>query len=261
MALDPGVGAGILASVGTGLATGIGALPVLGLRRLSDKQQMALLAFAGGVMLAASIFSLILPALAAAVALGHARSEAWAMVVIAVGVGAGLLSLANRYLPVPESTGPDGRTGAELRSVWLLVVAVTVHNIPEGAAVGMSFVDGSTISGTSTAVGIGVQNMPEGLAVACALLAAGYSRGKAFLGGVASGLVEPMAGAASAVLVSLARPLLPWGLALAAGAMLQIVFVQVLPDILRFRPSVRLPYAAFSVGTVLMLCLDVGLGA
>lgn len=188
---------------------------------------------------------------------------AMALVGAAVVLGAVLLAGAGRVLPFPETTA-DGADAQALRPMWMMIAAITLHNIPEGAAVGMSFAPGSAAGGWSTAVGIGVQNLPEGLAVACAFLAAGFRARSAFWGGVASGAVEPIAGAASAVLVHSARALLPWGLALAAGAMLLIVFFQLLPELVRHareapRRDARFsrPMTSFATGLILMCCLDV----
>lgn len=287
---EPAVLYGIVASLGTGLATAAGALPVLGLRRTSDGRQLVLLAFAGGVMLAASVFSLILPGIAAAQTQGFARGNAIGLVLGATLAGAIGMALLGRWLPVPEAvfgnadaTGNGAPCPAERarstdgaqknRAVWLLVLAITLHNIPEGAAVGMAFSGGSAVNGLSTAIAIGTQNLPEGLAVACALVAAGLSRRRAFAGGALSGLAEPLAGTASAVLVAAATTLLPWGLALAAGAMLLIVFAQIIPDIVRnVRPpafsarklatsrlATSAPVSAFAGGLVLMCCLDIAL--
>jgi ZIP family zinc transporter len=278
------VAAGCLASLGTGLATGLGALPVLGLRRADAVRDRAFMAFAGGVMLAASIFSLILPAIRAAQAQGMSTAPATAAVLGVTLIGAGAMALLGRWLPAPEgiaeaphtsgdaltSTGPCRSQPGLPRPVWVLCLAIVVHNIPEGAAVGMAFSGSSASGGLATAVGIGLQNLPEGLAVACALASTGMPPHRAFIGGAASGMVEPVAGAGGAVLVALVQRLLPWGLALAAGAMLLIVLHQILPDIIRHRrertPSYRratahdLPAYAFAGGMAIMGVLDVTLG-
>lgn len=273
---EPAIVSGMMASLGTGLATAVGALPVLGMRRLSDRGQLALLAFAGGIMLAASVFSLILPGIAAAQEQGFSPTSALLLVLSATLGGALFMALLGAVLPVPEAVFncEDARSSdrataglAGPRSVWLLVLAITLHNIPEGAAVGMAYSEGDTVRGLSTAVAIGTQNLPEGLAVACALVAAGMSRGHAFVGGALSGAVEPIAGTAAAVLVTVAQDLLPWGLALAAGAMLLIVCGQIMPDIARNAASARLhidwfrrPVSAFACGLVVMCFLDIALG-
>ena len=277
--------AGALASLATGVATGFGATPVLGMARPDVRRQEMLLGFAGGVMLAASFFSLIAPAIALARDQGHGRLAAAVMVMVAVCAGAGLLALLGRYLPVPEQvTAPGDCRPVEGRnslppSVRLLVIAITLHNIPEGAAVGMSFADGAA-AGLATAIGIGTQNLPEGLAVSCALLAAGRSRTSAFVGGAASGMVEPVAGLGAAVLVSQMAAVLPWGLGMAAGAMLLIVAGHILPQIAREHGGERQRgagesgaggasahagasghgLAAFFAGLALMLVLDTALG-
>lgn len=188
------------------------------------------------------------------------------------------MALIGAILPVPEAVfagherqdrpGADQESGKpKAGAVWVLVLAITLHNIPEGAAVGLGFAGGDAVRGLATAVAIGTQNLPEGLAVACALVAAGASRNRAFLGGALSGAVEPVAGAAAAVLVTLGQGLLPWGLALAAGAMLLVVFGQIVPDIIGHASSpkwhgdwFRRPVATFACGLVVMSFLDIAMG-
>lgn len=246
--------AGTLGSLGAGLATAVGALPVLGFRRPTERHNRLMLGFAAGVMLAASFFSLIIPALELAKTMIGSRTLASAGVVAAVLTGASCLALLDRA--VPEYTAPAGDRPSMPRPVWLMVTAITLHNIPEGAAVGMSFFGGSWATGISTSIGIGTQNIPEGLAVSCLLLTAGLSRLTAFAGGVASGLVEPVAGFASALLVTHVRMILPWGLSAAAGAMLLIIMAHLLPEATRERGAM----AAVFAGLGIMLLLDTAMG-
>lgn len=263
-AVGPAVFAGSVASLCAGLATGIGAMPILGLGRLGRTQENLMLGFAAGVMLAASFFSLIVPALELARENGSGQVATSATVVTAVIAGAVLLSALERYAPAIDRIAPvpaGGGVGAaaKRRSVWLMIVAITLHNIPEGAAVGMSFAHGRFADGLSTTTGIAVQNIPEGLAVAGAFATLGYGRVGAFLGGLGSGLVEPVAGVASAVLVAHARTVLPWGLGMAAGAMIFIVVAQILPDV-REQGGGRLGTPGFFAGLATMLFLDTALG-
>ncbi|WP_225206719.1 ZIP family metal transporter [Novosphingobium huizhouense] len=252
--------AGALASLATGVATGFGAAPVLGMARPHVRRQEMLLGFAGGVMIAAAFFSLIAPGIALARTQSYGQVGAALAVAGAVAAGAGLLALLGRHLPAPEHVSapgdctPAGGRNSLPPPVRLLVLAITLHNIPEGAAVGMSFADG-TEAGLATAIGIGTQNLPEGLAVSCALLAAGQGRMRAFAGGAASGLVEPVAGLGAALLVTQVAAVLPWGLGAAAGAMLLIVADHILPQVAgEGRRGHGL--AAFFAGLVLMLVLD-----
>lgn len=256
--------AGSVASLCAGLATGVGALPILGLGRPRPAQENLLLGFAAGVMLAASFFSLIVPALELARENGNGRVATSSIVVSAVVAGAVLLSVLHRAVPsferlMPAASGGGVGAAAKRHSVWLLIMAITLHNIPEGAAVGMSFSSGDLAAGLATTTGIALQNIPEGLAVAGAFATLGYGRLAAFAGGLGSGLVEPVAGLASALLVAHVRTVLPWGLGIAAGAMIFIVVAQILPDI-REQAEGRLGMEGFFAGLALMLFLDTALG-
>jgi ZIP family zinc transporter len=139
------------------------------------------------------------------------------------------------------------------------VAAITLHNLPEGLAVGVGFAAGEYSNGLTLAIGIGIQNIPEGLAVALALRKAGYSRGRSFLVGASSGLAEPLGGALGAGIVSVAAPFLPFGLAFAAGAMLFVISQEVIPEM--HRESVRsINSFGLLIGFVIMMLLDVVFG-
>ncbi|HEY9549237.1 MAG TPA: ZIP family metal transporter, partial [Kiloniellaceae bacterium] len=183
---------GVLASLGAGLATGVGALPALLLRDISEQVQDVLLGFAAGVMLAASFFSLILPGIEAAEVQGAGEIGAVVIVISGILLGAAGLWLIHRYAPHEHFiSGPEGPRTAQFRRIWLFVIAITLHNFPEGLAVGVGFGGGDIDNGIALAVGIGLQNMPEGLAVALALLTLDYSRAQALLVATLTGLVEP----------------------------------------------------------------------
>lgn len=257
---NPALVAGIVASLGAGLATGVGALPILGIGRPSARQENLLLGFASGVMLVASFFSLIAPGIEAAERQGTGAIAASIIVVASVLLGAAALHGLGRSLPELEQYAPSMKLGQpRVRSVCLLVAAITLHNIPEGAAVGIGFAGGDFSAGLSTAIGIGLQNMPEGLAVAGALMTVGFGRLKSFSGGVATGLVEPIAGAISASMLAVASFLLPWASGAAAGAMLYIVLGQILPDA-RLRQNGEWLLPGLFSGLAIMLVLDAALG-
>jgi len=191
-------------------ATALGAVPLLVVRRIGANVQGMLLGFGAGVMLAASVFSLLLPAFEAAQA--QAASELGAATLVALGVllGAGGLLAMDRALP--HTHAPEGRhSGA---AVLLFVFAIAVHNIPEGLAIGVAAgLNGSDASsGDAVAAGISLQNIPEGLIVAIALVTAGYSRWLAFGVAAVSGLIEPIAAIAGSMMVSVSAMILPWGL-------------------------------------------------
>ena len=248
---------GTLAGTATGFATLIGALPAL-FGRASAERQNLMLGFAAGVMLSASYLSLIVPAADFAMEQGVNGFAAAAQVAIAVVVGAATLDLIRRSAIVKSLGAPSGVTPEAARRVWLLLVAMTAHNLPEGAAVGVSFATGEPRIGIGTAVGIGVQNLPEGLAVAAALLTIGFSRWRAVLVGGATGFVEPIGAFFGVTLVSAVSWLLPFGMGWAAGAMIYIVAAELIPAI-HEKDGNRLPIWAFLVGLCAMLFLDIAL--
>ncbi|MGE0679517.1 MAG: ZIP family metal transporter [Candidatus Binatia bacterium] len=213
--------AGFLASLAAGAATGVGALPSLFLRGTSERVMDTMLGFAAGVMIAASAFSLIVPALA--------LGGLW-ITVCGIIIGCVFLELLDRFIPhLHVVRGPEGGASS-LHRVWLLILAITIHNFPEGLSVGVSFGLENSTTGALLATAIGLQNMPEGLAVALPLIREGYSRKRAVAYATLSGLVEPIAGLLGVVVVSWAAALLPVGLAFAAGAMLYVVFDEVIPE-------------------------------
>lgn len=251
---------GALASLVAGLMTGVGALPVLLAARTGPRTQTVMLGFGAGVMLSASFFSLILPALDAAARQGADRSTAAVIVVVGILIGAGALAALNRVIPHEHFiTGREGADIHVLRRIWLFVIAITLHNVPEGLAVGVGFGGGDMANGVPLAVGIGLQNLPEGLAVGVALRTQHYGRGESFLIALATGLVEPVGGLFGAGVVAIARDLLPWGMAFAAGAMVFVISSEIIPETHR-RGHQQAGTAGLMIGLVAMLFLDVVLG-
>ena len=211
-------------------------------------------------MLSASFFSLIIPALdAAELRFGSGAAPA-AIVSVAILLGMGAVALMNEKLPHEHfRTGREGPEVASLRRVWLFIIAVTIHNFPEGLAVGVGFGADGLSGGLPLAIGIGLQNVPEGLAVAVSLLGEGYSRGRAWGIAALTGLVEPVGGLLGAGVITLSQPLLPWGLAFAAGAMLYVISHEIIPETHRSGHQKKATLG-LSIGLVLMLFLDVWLG-
>ena len=245
----------VLASIAAGAATGIGALPVFLTRSLAPRLNDALLGFAAGVMLAATAFSLIVPALSLA---GGGLAGA-AVVAVGLATGAVFLDLVDRYAPHRHFVkGPEGVVSPGLARIWLFVIAITIHNFPEGLAVGLGFGGGDVANGLTLAVAIGLQNMPEGLAVAVALRREQYAAGAAFLVALLTGAVEPIGGLIGLGAVSLATPILPYGLAFAAGAMLFVVSDEIIPETHR-RCHERLATYAVMAGFAVMMALDTAL--
>ena len=251
---------GFLGSLGAGLMTAVGAVPILFVRKLKESTEHFMLAFAAGVMLAASFFSLIVPGVAAMEARGAHKATAAGVMAAAVLLGAAAIFLLNRRVALSiGAVGPAGSKSDVARRLWLFVAAITLHNFPEGMAVGVSFGGGDVSAGLSTALGIGIQNLPEGLATATALMALGYSRAIGFSGALASGLVEPIGGLLGVSLVAMVPVLLPVGLGFAGGAMIYVVAAEMIPETQQRADGGR-SIAAFMAGLVTMMFLDVALG-
>jgi ZIP family zinc transporter len=254
------IATGSLASFVAGLATGLGALPALFLPSLSERVQGILLGFGGGVMLAATSFSLLVPGTEAALALGHSQFEAAVIMGAGLLLGAIFLESAHRLFPHEHFfKGVEGENRAHLKRIWLFIIAIALHNFPEGLAVGVGFATGQVGDGLALALGIGLQNMPEGLVVALSLVGQGYSRLFAFGIALLTGLVEPIGGILGATVVSLAQPLLPWGMAFAAGAMLFVISDEIIPESHRQGLEREGTFGVLS-GFLLMLLLDIALG-
>jgi len=251
---------GVVGSLLAGAMTAIGASPVLLGQIPSRATRDLALGFAAGVMLAASFFSLIIPALDAAETRFENDAAPAAIVCAAILLGIGAVAWMNERLPHEHfSSGREGPEAASLRRVWLFIFAITIHNVPEGLAVGVGFGADGLSGGLPLALGIGLQNAPEGLAVAVSLLGEGYDKGRAWTIAALTGLVEPIGGALGAGVVSLAQPLLPWGLAFAAGAMIYVISHEIIPETHRRGHQNKATFG-LSIGLVLMLFLDVWLG-
>lgn len=244
----------MLAWLGTSftfLMTALGAATVFFFARaVCERAQGALLGFAAGVMTAASVWSLILPAIEQTAAEG--RLPPFLPAAAGIVLGALLLALLDEFT---RQRGGERVTHSD----FLLLSAITLHNIPEGMAVGLAFAlaaDGEGLAGAAAlALGIGVQNFPEGAAVALPVYQAGKSKRRAFWTGVLSGAVEPLFGALVVLAAAGIHALMPWLLSFAAGAMLYVVAEELLP-----RAGGRRGTCGFLVGFLLMMILDVALG-
>ena len=241
-------------------ATALGALAGVVLRRLSARAEDSLLGFAAGMMLAASSFSLILPGLAAAKEMTGSGALGALTVVGGMALGVLLMLGLDRFTPHEhDSTGPCGPGCDRVGRVWLFVLAITLHNLPEGMAIGVSFAQGDMGVGLPLTGAIAIQDIPEGLAVVMALRAAGVKAWPAVLLAGASGLMEPLGslfGAGIAGGLALAYPV---GLGLAAGAMIFVVSHEVIPETHRngHQTSATLGLMA---GFAVMMFLDTALG-
>lgn len=241
---------GAVASLIAGLATGLGALPVFFLRGISHRTLDTMLGFAGGVMLAATAFSLLVPA----IELGGVLVP-----VIAFLVGGLAVFVLDRYVPHDHIIKGHEGPSSSLPTVSLLILAITIHNFPEGLAVGVSFGGGDIGAGLAIAIAIALQNIPEGSAVAFPLVREGFSPRRAVWYATLTGLVEPLGGFLGVAIVSLSRPLLPAGLAFAGGAMAFVVSHEVIPESHR-RGHEMEATTGFMVGFAVMMLLDTVFG-
>lgn len=231
---------------------------------MGEKTKKMLLGFASGVMIAASVWSLLIPS----IEMGEAQGNvAWLPAAIGFLLGMGFLLLLDTVIPhlhvdSTESEGPK----TNLKKTTMLALAVTLHNIPEGMAVGvvlagaMSANVGVSLAGALTlSVGIAIQNFPEGAIVSMPLKSGGNSAKKAFGIGALSGVVEPLAGIITIALISIMLPILPYLLAFAAGAMIYVVVEELIPELQNGAHS-NIATIGVAIGFVLMMVLDVALG-
>lgn len=231
---------------------------------MSVRLQKSLLGFASGVMVAASVWSLLIPAMEMV-----SDQGAWSVLPASVGflLGIGFLLLIDELTPHLH-IGTDKPEGlrAHLSRTAMLALAVTIHNLPEGMAVGVVFAGAdqgaaniSLASAIAVSVGIAIQNIPEGAIISMPMRAAGNSRGKSFLIGTLSGVVEPLGALAVLLLASMLLPALPYLLAFAAGAMFYVVVEELIPEASSGQHS-NLSTIGFAIGFVLMMVLDVVMG-
>ncbi|MCB9913875.1 MAG: ZIP family metal transporter [Planctomycetes bacterium] len=259
VAAAPEVSVALWACAVAGLSTIVGALPALFVKRLSPFATSLLLALGAGVMLAATAFSLIAPALELHAQLGLPGPP---LVSVWAGVlsGAALVHAGDRAIPHEHFV--KGREGHEARAVkraWLFVAAIALHNLPEGLAVGAGFGGESADPGLVITAGIVLQNLPEGLVAAVSLLAVGYGRGTAVGVAALTGVIETLAGLAALGAATLVQALVPFVLALAGGAMLYVVVQEVIPE--AYRRGVERPATwGLVLGFLAMLTLDQALG-
>lgn len=247
------------------LGTSLGAACVFFMKKtLSDMVQRALTGFAAGVMVAASVWSLLIPAMEQSAGMGRLS-----FVPAVVGFWIGILFLLGLDHIVPHLHAKSGQTEgpkSQLRRTTMMVLAVTLHNIPEGMAVGVvyaGYLSGSaqiTAAGAlALSLGIAIQNFPEGAIISMPLRAEGMKKGKAFCGGVLSGVVEPIGAMLTILAAQLVVPALPYLLSFAAGAMLYVVVEELIPEMSQGKHS-NIGTIFFAMGFSVMMTLDVALG-
>ncbi len=257
----------LIATTFTWLVTALGAAAVFFFKEVNRKLLDGMLGFAAGVMIAASFWSLLAPSIEMAEETSHA--PVWFPAALGFLLGGAFIRMIDLVLPhlhlgFPTSEA-EGVPTKWRRSI-LLVLAITLHNFPEGLAVGVAFgavaadLSSASLAGAvALAIGIGIQNFPEGVAVSVPLRSEGMSRLKSFLYGQSSALVEPIAGVIGAAAVLLMRPILPYALAFAAGAMIFVVVEELIPES-QLAKNTDFATAGVMLGFVIMMILDVGVG-
>lgn len=252
----------LIAGMFTWSITALGALIVCFFKEMNKKILDTILGFSAGVMIAASFWSLISPALDLSKELGYIE---WLLPAIGFIIGGMFVLLSEKFLDKILKVKTNNRSTSSLKRSILLISAITIHNIPEGMAVGVAFggiasgIPGMTLVGAiMLAVGIGIQNFPEGAAVSLPLRNEGFSRFKSFMYGQGSALVEPISAVIGVVLVMSIRSMLPFLLSFAAGAMIVVAARELLPEAVK--ENKNLATLGLIAGFVLMMVLDVALG-
>ena len=252
----------LIATTFTWGITALGALTVCFFKDLNKKVLNTILGFSAGVMIAASFWSLLSPAIDLSTELGYI---VWLLPATGFIIGSLFVLLSDRFLDNVLKNRKNLRNADSLRKSILLISAITIHNIPEGMAIGVAFggiasgVPGMTVIGAlMLAIGIGIQNFPEGAAVSLPLRNEGFSRFKSFMFGQASALVEPISAVIGVILVLTIRSILPFLLSFAAGAMIAVAARELLPE--SITENKNLATLGLIFGFVLMMVLDVALG-
>ncbi len=258
--LDMPMGQALAGSAVAALATAVGALPALFVRRISDRWEAVMLGFGAGVMVAAACFSLILPGIDAGT--GILGSKLAGVMTVAAGLLLGAICLLFADKLVPHEHPAAGRHGPDwmqLRRVWLMVFAIALHNFPEGMAIGVGFAGGDLSVGIPLAAAIAIQDVPEGLVVAVALRTVGYSPWRATAAAALTGLAEPIGAVVGVALSSGFAPLYPLGLGFAAGAMIWVVSHEIIPETHR-KGHEQAATLGLIGGFIVMMLLDTALG-
>ena len=241
----------ILISTAAGLATGLGAIPILLFKDIPENIHDALLGFAAGIMFTAASFSLLLPAL---------KRGGLLQTLLGISLASIFVYLIEKNIPhLHPHFGKTGSKGDGLEQGLLMAVAVTLHNFPEGLAVGVGLASGSESLGVLLAIAIAAQNIPEGLAVAAPLANSGLSRLAVFGLTLLSGLAEPIAAVIGMTLAGISEAVLPFGLAFAAGAMIYVVSDQIIPECHSHGNETEATFGIMA-GVIVMLILQELLG-
>jgi len=257
----PIVWQGALAGILVGLMTLLGVLPLLFFQKIDQRKQDMLLGVSGGIMLAATTFSLLLPSIEESEATFAVRPF-WTVSIVAFSMltGIAFIKWVSRNYDFEKYFSHNNEMEKNVtRKVWVFIFAITLHNFPEGLAVGMGYGQEDIHKAFSLTLGIGLQDIPEGMAVGLALLSIGYRKGIALLGIAVSGIVETLSALLGVFTVSYIAYLLPVGLAFAAGAMFYVIIYEIIPDIQK-HDNRDLAVNSLFAGFILMMYLDVTLG-
>ncbi|OAI18664.1 hypothetical protein A1359_04730 [Methylomonas lenta] len=248
---------GFLASILAGLATGVGALPALFFKDISPRLFNSMLGAAAGVMLAATAFSLLVPGMD----FGEQIWPGKGLLIVSAGMmlGALFLHFADKKLPHLHFDSVADESLDSLQKISLFIIAITIHNFPEGMSVGVSFGSGDLKSGLVLSIAIALQNIPEGLAVALPLVGLGYNKWKAVGVATLTGLVEPVGGLLGITMVTVFSSILPIAMGFAAGAMLFVISEEIIPET-HSKGRSRIATFSLMLGFIIMMMLDKMLG-
>ena len=251
----------IIASLMTWFITSLGASIVFFFKKVNKNILDSMLGLSAGVMIAASFWSLLNPSNEKSNALGL---NAWLVALIGIFIGVVIISISDYLFNKLLNKKKSYKNREGIKRNFLLILSITLHNIPEGLAIGVAF--GGIVSGTNTlltavllAIGIGIQNLPEGMSISVPLRREGYSRGKSFVYGMLSGIVEPISAIIGAILVLKIRTILPFLLSFAAGAMIYVVIQELIPES-QTNENKEMTTMFTILGFIIMMLLDVLLG-
>lgn len=256
---NPAFADGFLAAVVAGMFTGIGGFLVFVKKRYSKSNINLLLNIAAGVMLAASFFALLVPAMHEISAL-DVKSEMVAFkYCLAVFFGVSLIWILNEFLPHEHNHMGHHGPHFSLRKAWLFIIAISLHKLPEGLAVGVAYSAGELINPESLVLGIAMHNVPEGLTMAISLIGAGVSRLKAGLVSLVIGMLQPLGALAGLSFIGFGSGIIPYAMALAGGTLLFVVINEILPETYGYKQTAKSAFAVFGgfiVMTYLFMVLE-----
>lgn len=247
---------GFLASVIAGLVTGIGGFMVFLKRKYTKENINIMLNIAAGIMLAASFFSLLVPAMSEIMKFHKDTEIAGLWLIGAIFMGVALVWILNALLPHEHNVAGHHGPRIGIRSAWLFIIAITIHKFPEGLAVGVAYSGEHLMNPDSLTIGIALQNIPEGLTVAISLVAVGYSKLKAAFYATLTGLVQPIGALVGLWTMELSDKIIPLGMALAGGTLLFVIVNEILPETYDAKRSQKAAFAVF-LGFICMTYINV----